>query len=265
MSSLEAGLAGQGFFGVDASSAVCAAYNKVALEWYEVDKRFRLAMVVSSVDVEGAVAEIKSMGKHPGVVAVYVPLTSVPLGNKHFYPIFAAAQEMDLPIFLHITAAEFTHQGVPMAPFGTMENFSERRVSYAFLGPPVLNSLMFNGVFERFPKLKFAFAEFGFSWAVGLMCRMDATWRFARAGTPWVKRPPSEYVRERVRFGTQPMDDPSPEDMSKLISLLGPECLMFSTDYPHWDLDAPGHILSGESDETKRMIYRTNAQETFRW
>lgn len=266
LSSLEAGQAAQGFFGVDGSSVMCAAFNDLALEqWNGVDHRFKLAMCVPSVDVDAAVAEIKRIGKHDGVAAVYVPLLNIGLGNKYFYPIYEAAQAADLPIFLHITAAEFTYQGTPAWPGGTLENFSERRVAYAIMGPVILNSLVFNGVFERFPKLKFVFAEFGFSWAVGMMWRMDSTWRYARAGTPWVKRPPSEYIRERVRFGTQPMEDPSPDEMAKMVSLLGPECLMFSTDYPHWDYDTPGHVFESESTATKRQIYKTNAQEVFRW
>jgi uncharacterized protein len=266
MSSLEAGQAAQGFYGVDASSVMCSAFNDFALEqWNSVDDRFKLAMCVSSVDVDGAVAEIKRIGKHAGVAAVYVPLINIGLGNKYFYPIYAAAQAADLPIFLHITGAEFTYPGTPAWPCGTLENFSERRVAYAVLGPVILNSLVFSGVFERFPKLNFVFAEFGFSWAVGMMWRMDSTWRYARAGTPWVKRPPSDYVRERVKFGTQPIEDPSPADMAKMISLLGAECLMFSTDYPHWDYDAPGHVFASENTATKHRIYRTNAQEIFRW
>jgi hypothetical protein len=62
----------------------------------------------------------------------------------------------------------------------------------------------------------------------------------------------------------RPMDDPSPEDMSKMVSLVGAECLMFSTDYPHWDTDTPGRVFESECIATKHQIYRTNAQEIFR-
>jgi predicted TIM-barrel fold metal-dependent hydrolase len=116
-----------------------------------------------------------------------------------------------------------------------------------------------------FPKLNFIFAEFGFGWAVPLMWRMDSTWRYGRAGTPWVKKPPSEDVRERIKFGTQPLDDPSAEDMEAMVRMLGPECLMFSTDYPHWDGDTPGRVFQTFSNDKKTQIFKQNAQAIFRW
>jgi uncharacterized protein len=267
MSSLEAGQQGQGYCGTEASPVLCAALNDYAIEhWLSVDKRYRLAMCVPSVDPDEAAREVRRVGRHDSIAAVYVPVLNIPLGNRHYYPIFKAAQELSLPIFLHITALEFSYQGTPQCSVGWVDNFSERRVAYGLLGPTILNSLVFSGVFERFPDLNFVFAEFGFTWVPSLMWRMDATWRYARSGTPWVRKPPSDYVRERVKFGTQPVDDPGDvNELNQVIAMLGPECLMFSTDYPHWDGDTPGSVFQSLPEETKKQIFHNNAQGMFRW
>jgi predicted TIM-barrel fold metal-dependent hydrolase len=267
LSSLEAGQMAQGFAGTEASSVLCSAFNDYALEhWYDVDHRFRIAICVPSVHPEAAAAEVRRLSEHPGVAAIYVPLLHTPLGSRHFYPIYEAAQERGLPIFLHITAAEFNYQGTPAYPTGWLENFSERRVAYTLLGPVALSSLIFSGTLDRFPRLNFAFIEFGFAWAVPLMWRMDSTWRYARVGTPWLKMPPSHYLRERIKFGTQPVDDPDNQaEMDQLIDMLGPETLMFSTDYPHWDGDTPGRVFQTVPSSDKELIFRGNASNTFRF
>jgi uncharacterized protein len=223
-------------------------------------------MCVPSVDPDAAAAEVRRVGTHPGVAAVYVPVLDIPVGNKHYHPIFAAAQDLDLPIFLHVTALEFSYQGMPKAMIGTPDNFSERRVSDALLGPAILNSIVFSGILQMLPRLNFAFAEFGFAWLPGVMWRMDSTWRYARSGTPWVWKPPSEYIRERIKFGTQPVDDPAnPIELEQMVNMIGVECLMFSTDYPHWDGDTPGSVFQSLPEWQKSKLFQHNAQEMFRW
>ncbi len=104
----------------------------------------------------------------------------------------------------------------------------------------VLTSLVFEGVFERFPKLKVILVEGGFAWAPPLMWRLDREWQRHKGEVPHVKRPPSEYVREHFWFTTQPIEEP--ETNTHLLDTLrwiGPDRLMFSTDYPHWDFDDP--------------------------
>ena len=88
-----------------------------------------------------------------------------------------------------------------------------------------LASLVFEGVFERFPKLKVVLIEGGFAWAPALGWRMDKHWERMRAEMPHVKRPPSEYVREHVWFTTQPIEEPDdPEHLADIMQMgrLGP-------------------------------------------
>jgi predicted TIM-barrel fold metal-dependent hydrolase len=135
---------------------------------------------------------------------------------------------------------------------------------FSQIGEAYLASLMFTGTLAKFPALKFVFAEFGFAWALPHIWRMDTMWKAIRVETPWVKRWPSEYVHEQIRFTTQPLDEPRTKgDLEKLIEMLGPEVLLFSTDYPHWDGDAPDQVLRGLPDAAREQIFSTNARACF--
>jgi predicted TIM-barrel fold metal-dependent hydrolase len=181
------------------------------------------------------------------------------MGSRHFDPIYEAAQAGGLPIFSHVSGADLIYLGLPQPAGGFPESYSERRCAFSQIAEANLGSLIFSGTFERFPELRVVFAEFGFTWALSLMWRMDSTWRSTRIEVPWVNKWPSEYVHERVRFTTQPVDEPRrAEDIYELIKLLGDDVLLFSTDYPHWDTDNPTRVLQGLSNESKDRLYSAN-------
>ncbi|MBS0242239.1 MAG: amidohydrolase family protein [Proteobacteria bacterium] len=80
-----------------------------------------------------------------------------------------------------------------------------------------------------------------------------------------MKRPPREYVSERVRFSTQPLDEPRNLDhLKQLIMMLGPEHLVFSTDYPHWDNDMPSQSLLMLDKAVRNQILSENARKVLR-
>jgi predicted TIM-barrel fold metal-dependent hydrolase len=125
--------------------------------------------------------------------------------------------------------------------------------------------MIFEGTFERYPRLKVVFAEYGFAWVPSLLWRMDQTWQSARRAVPWVKRPPSEYVADHVRFTTEPVIEfATPEYRNLTLHGMAAErTLLFSSDYPHWDCDDPSLVLKGVSSELRERIFRQNAAETF--
>ena len=87
--------------------------------------------------------------------------------------------------------------------------------------------------------------EGGFAWLPALMWRLDRAWRRLRAEAPLLDRPPSELIRERFCVSTQPMEETErPEQFPELLEQLDmDDRIMFSTDYPHWDFDAPDMAL----------------------
>jgi uncharacterized protein len=97
------------------------------------------------------------------------------------------------------------------------------------------------------------------------MWAMDARWRALRPETPWVKRPPSEYVFDHVRWSTQPLDEPaSQEHLHAMLDMIHADrTILFATDYPHWDNEFPDRVLRGLTPELKQRILLDNALETF--
>src|SRR3546814_2817511 len=92
---------------------------------------------------------------------------------------------------------------------------------------------------------------------------MDKAWRGVRFDTPWVKRSPIDYVNERVRFATQPLDEPQdPQHLYRMIEMLGDHLLLFATDSPHWDNDMPAQSLRGLSPEARRRVFASSEEPT---
>ena len=249
----------------DESVQLVAAYNDFYLEqWLPADPRFRYALVVSPYDPQAAAAEIRRIGGRDGVVGVSLPLLNVPMGNRYYDPIYAAAQELELPVLVHPTGTECVYAGSPVFAGGQPQTYIERYVIFPQVAQTNVASLILNGVFERFPRLKVVFVELGFSWAVPLMWRMDTSWNELRVEVPWVKRRPSEYLREHIRLTTQPVDEPErQEDLDALIEGYLADVLVFSSDYPHWDNDMPGSVFRTLKAETQQKIFAENAAATF--
>ncbi len=252
--------------GTDESVVLCSAFNDFLIDqWLPVDNRLKLAMSVPSQDPQASAAEIRRVGKHAQIVAVSLPLLNILMGNRYYWPIYEAAQEMQLPILVHVTGPDSVYQGVPMSAGGIPDSYVERYVTLNQAGESSVNSLVFSGTLEKFPRLKFIFVEYGFLWLLPLLWRMDRTWRQLRHEVPWVKKSPVEYVHEQIRFSTQPIDEPrNPKDLDKLIELMGYEQLCFSTDYPHWDNDMPGQSLRGLPAAEREKIFWDNALNLFR-
>jgi uncharacterized protein len=252
--------------GPDESVAMCAAFNDFHLqEWLPLDSRLRYAATVPVQDPLKAAEEVRRMAGHEGVAAVALPMMNTYLGNRWHYPIYEAAEEVGLPIALHVSGADYIYQGAPVAAGGIAESYAERFVTMApTIGMTNLTNLVFTGTLERFPGLRFAFLEFGFGWVAPLLRRMDSAWRELRHETPWVTKPPSAYVHDQVRFTTQPSEEVGDkDDLVRAVGDLGADVLVFSSDYPHWDNDMPHNTLRGLEPETRKAILGQNAVDFF--
>ena len=151
----------------------------------------------------------------------------------------------------------------PSRPSGWPSYYIEEMVGHSQCQRSALASLVLEGVFERFPKLKMVMIEAGFAWVPSLAWRLDKVWQRLRGEVPHLKRPPSEYIREQVWWTTQPMEDPEQrEHLLDLIDWIGWDRLLFATDYPHWDFDDPSRVLpAGVSDAHREAFYLGNAKE----
>jgi uncharacterized protein len=126
-----------------------------------------------------------------------------------------------------------------------------------------LVSLVCHGTFEKFRDLRVVLIEGGVCWLPGLLWRLDANYKALRMEVPWLRRLPSEYVHEHVRLTTQPLERPdSTRDLRAVLDTIGPEMLLFATDYPHWDFDNPFFLPA--RDDWKEQILDGNARRWYR-
>src|SRR5687768_11030336 len=85
------------------SASVLSAINDVFVHhWLPVDERFRASIMIQLADPQLAATEIHRLGNHPKVCQVLMPSASpIPLGNRYFHAIYAAAAEYNLPVAIH--------------------------------------------------------------------------------------------------------------------------------------------------------------------
>lgn len=249
-------------------AAMAAATNNwLANTWlgqYNGHGRYKGTIRVSS-DPDLAVAEIEKWADHPHFVQIMLnPYLGIPLGHRNFWPVYEAAVAADLAVCTHVTLqrpgpALFTSSGAPTT-------FLENHAQFSMLYAAHLVSMLEEGLFERYPGLRFTFVEGGYSWCLPLLWRLDKHWKQLRQEVPGLKRAPSDYVREHVSFTRQPYEEPrDPRYLARVIDWLGPHTLEFATDYPHWDGDYNTHIgFAGVTPEVRKQILGENAIAKYR-
>ena len=186
------------------------------------------------------------------------PVVGGLLGQPQFRPLLAAAEERGLPIGIHLPLEHPGHY--QLGPNGPASYFWEIHGQYPMRFAAMLVSLIYEGVFERFPRLKVALIEGGFAWLLPLLWRLDRQWEVLRTELPHVTRRPSDYVRDHVRFTRQPVEEPAdPRHLARVLNLASANrVLMFSTDYPHWDGDynPKRHFAGVPSDDRNRILFQ---------
>ncbi|WP_081005078.1 amidohydrolase family protein [Rhodococcus rhodochrous] len=241
-----------GVFGLGAvpnahtAAAIASATNDwLDNEWLQVDERFRASIIVAPQDPVAAAAEVRRMADRPGVVQIFMPSDYRLMGDPHFYPLYEAAAESNLPIAVHPTGIEGMYTNGPKLG-GVPSYHIEWHTLLTMPSQANVVSMVAHGVFERFPNLRVVLTESGIGWLLELMWRMDKNWKGLRDEVPWLKRRPSEYMLEHFRFTTQPLLEPDRrEHLHSLLEMVQAEkVLMFSTDFPHWDGDDPQTVLN---------------------
>ena len=156
------------------------------------------------------------------------------------------------------------HEELPIPPVGFPSYNHDFMVTYSLLAANQVMSLIFDGVFDRFPTLRIVFIEHAFTWILPLMWRMDAIYE-ARKSWMDIKRKPSEYVKDHIKFTTQPLD--YPEDKTELTRAFEwMECekiLLFSSDYPHWTFDDPRWLVKHLPEHAREAVMFRNGIATY--
>lgn len=251
----------------DYAAAVISATNDVMVQdWLTTDNRFRLSIHVSLSEPTLAVREIHRLGDHPAVAQVLMPgAGQMPLGNRYYHPIYAAAVEHDLPVAIHPGPEGTGISGKPM-PGGYPSSYLEWHTGLATVYIHQLISLITEGVFAKFPTLRFVMIEGGILWLPPILWRLDKNWKALRQTSPWIDRLPSEIVQEHILMTTQPIEEPPHLEYfrSMLEMFDAGQMIMFSSDFPHWDGDTPDFSARHFPDAIRARVMGENARALYK-
>ena len=253
------------------SLAYCRAYNRWIADFCRVGNgRMIAAAQLTLLDVEGSVKEMERAVKDGcrGAFVTLGALTEKPHAHPDHDPLFAKAQELDIPFAIHVAVdlpkyhlARYNWDAwqpknmfytMSVVPLGTIE---------AFLG------FFHYGVFEKFPRLRFGVLEAGAGWLGAFLDRLDALKKAHMGwhGTVPLKLKPSEYFKRQCFIS----GDPDEGAMAYAIKYVGPEVFAWATDYPHPDhTESWGpeleELLENLDERSARLVMGENIRRIYK-
>lgn len=253
---------------IDLGTAICSATNRWLNEMWLQHGSGLLTYLgtirVNPSDPEGAAREIDDWADNPYMVQVGVPLEAHrPYGDRFYLPIWEAAARHSLPVAVAADGGTGV-EGFP-TPVGYPRHFAEYQSMYPLNGYYHLSSLIIEGVFDRLPSLRFLFLDGGADVFVPLLWRLDANWRITRDETPWVVRPPSEYITEHIRLATKPLEGPrNPKEWADWVRIAAwDRTQLYASHYPHWDFTRAEDVAHHLSDDVRARVLYENAREFY--
>jgi predicted TIM-barrel fold metal-dependent hydrolase len=222
---------GMPLFGLDDAElrAGCfRAFNDWAAEYCSYDlKRLIPLGLITLEDIPGAVEELRRIAKKGmrGAMIWAEPPSDKPYSDPAYEPFWAAAQETNMPLSLHILTARGGTGANPTAgrnfllSLANLHHQIERSISV----------LVFGGVLEKFPSLRIVSAENDVGWMAYFMYRLDTIQnRLGALGGLKLSLRASEYIKRQV-YATF-ISDPVFVDS---LHRYGADNIMWSSDYPH--------------------------------
>jgi len=254
----------------DLAAALARAYNEWVLDdIYDESEGIHGPITVAPQKPTRAAEEIDDRKNEEGISSVYVPSggTHPPLGNERYHPIYEAAAAADLPITFH-NASGTQMINFPLQFIGTNRYLSNHAPTHAMTHMMHITDMITRGIPVRFPDLDFVFQEAGIGWIPYLMRRLDNEYAEKREDAPMLEQMPSEYIDDQFYFTSQPVEGAKDTRyVTSMVDLLGPENLMFSSDYPHLDFDHSDELLralrGALSAEELANVYGGTAVEVF--
>jgi predicted TIM-barrel fold metal-dependent hydrolase len=189
-----------------------------------------------------------------------------PLGHPVYHPIFEAGAEHGLPISVHINATLMSIAGGIIG--GSLGNIIDVSTTLPLWAHHHISSMIVHGVFEKYPSTRVLFKEYGSAWLPWLMWRLDEQYDRFREESPWVKKWPSEYIRQHIKLGTQPVEEGARvRDVADLLGMVDgvEDLLCYASDYPHGTMDGVSHVASTYPKEWHEKIFYGNACDTYGW
>jgi predicted TIM-barrel fold metal-dependent hydrolase len=250
--------------------ALFRVYNDWVIDYCKQvpDRLYGVAMI-SMYNIDHAIAELERCKKAGGMVGSMiwqVPDPKYPFTSEHYERFWAASQDLDMPVHLHILTGfgpsmnRQTSHGLQRYRIGVEQH---REIEDA------LFEIIFSGVLERYPKLKIVSVENEIGWMPFWLGQCDKGFKRHRHREKLpIEKLPSEYFYRQV-YATFFNDHVG----GKLFSWWGVDNCMWSNDYPHQNSTWPnsrdviardmGHLPAADRDKllntNVRKLYNLNA------
>jgi len=259
---------GMPLYGLDDTAlrtACFRAYNDWAVEYCSYNPKRLLPLgLVTLEDISAGVQELQRIAKKGmrGAMIWAEPPDDRPYSHPAYDPFWAAAQDLNMPLSLHIltgrkgTGVDFFKDNIALQ-VATLHHEVERTLAVFVLG----------GVLERFPKLTIVSAENDVAWMPYLMWRMDFAHGRIGALSSSVKLSlkPSEYVKRQVyaSFINEPI-------FLDGLQRYAADNAMWSSDYPHTAAIWPKsqqfieETFSNIAEQDRRKIVHDTAARVYR-
>ncbi len=248
----------------DAEVQLARAYNRWLCDKVLAEEpRIRSMLYLPFNHPEGSIKMVEDFAAKPGVIGFMVtsPRERGVFDNSYMR-LYAMLEERGLPLAFH-GGFSWAEQSFKLANRFIVVH----ALGFTFFNMLHLSNWVMNALPERFPKLKTIWIESGLAWVPFLMQRLDNEYMMRTSEAPGLKKKPSDYIRDMF-FTTQPMEAVENRDALELtFRMMKAETqLLYSSDYPHWDMDLPSVIydLPFLSQEGKRNILGENARRLFK-
>ncbi|MDB5920518.1 MAG: amidohydrolase family protein [Massilia sp.] len=247
-----------------AVSFAITANDQLAEDVARNPTRFAGLLAVAPQDPAAAAREIqRAVGLGLKGVIINSHTNGEYLDDEKFWPIFEAAEALDVPIYLH-----------PNTPSkGMIGPLLERGLDGAIFGFGVetgmhMLRIITAGVFDRFPNLKIVIGHMGEAlpyWLFRLDYMHKATVNSNRYATMQpLKRKISDYMRDNVCITNSGVAwEPAIKFAQQVIGI---DQVMYAMDYPYQYDPAEVTTLDNMamSDEDKKKFFQTNAERVFK-
>jgi len=248
----------------DWAVALCRAYNSfLHEEFVKASPRLKAVALLPVHDPEAAALELRRAVRELGLVGAMLSADGTHLlGDARFLPIYEEADRLGVMLGIHASGSHLGGAGVDL-----FSRFIQAHTcSHPFGQMRQLTSIVFEGIPERFPKVRIAFLEAGAGWAPYWMERMDDEFaKRGRAEAPALKKKPSEYVRSGSIYFSCEADEWL---LPQALKLCGEDQIVYASDFPHWDNSYPGSIdeirtRADITDSQKRKVLADNCRRLY--
>jgi predicted TIM-barrel fold metal-dependent hydrolase len=261
-------------FGMDDAElqeACFRVYNDWLLDYCSValDRLLGVACI-SAYNVDHAVAEMERTRK-AGMVSAMIgqaPHPDLPFRSEHYDKLWAASQDLDMPISLHIlTGHNYSKDG--LGATGQRSGVEHYRGSVNLKTFDAINAffdLIFYGILERYPRLRLVNVENEVGWIPFFLQQWDYYYRrFGESNPPPITETPSAYFFRQIYVTF--FDD---SVGGHLFDWWGVDNCMWSNDYPHpnstWphSRDVIARDLGHLSVDVRRKLVCDNVARLFK-